>query len=79
MGDAVGGIMERIVYEAFMACNLNAVGRLGIEKGRVYKARRTLCKRTKVRTTSIPESEQDDPGNTMCVWERRTRSVTSAL
>ena len=39
--------MERIVYEAFMECDLNAVGRLGIEKGRVYKARRTLRERTK--------------------------------
>ena len=40
--DAVGGIVERIVCEVFMACDLNSVGRLGIEKGRVYKARRAM-------------------------------------
>ena len=39
--------MERIVYKAFMACDLNAVGRLGREKGRIYKARRTLRERAK--------------------------------
>ena len=39
--------MERIVYEAFMECDLNAVGRLGIENGRVYKARRTVRERMK--------------------------------
>ena len=46
-GDAVGGIVERIVYGVFMTCDLNAVGRLGIEKGRVYKARRTVRERMK--------------------------------
>ena len=34
--------MERMVCEVFMVCDLNAVGRLGIEMGRVYKARRAM-------------------------------------
>ena len=41
-GGCVGGIVERIVCEVFMACDLNAVVRLGIEKGRVYKASRAM-------------------------------------
>ena len=37
--------MERIVYEAFILCDLDAVGRFGIEKGRVYQARRPVRER----------------------------------
>ena len=38
LGDVVGGIAERVVSEMCMACDLSAVGRLGIDKDRVYKA-----------------------------------------
>ena len=38
-----------------------------------------LCaEERRVRTTSIPVSQRDGPGDWMCTWEHRTRWVTSA-
>ena len=69
--------MERIVYEVFIVCDLNAVGRLGIEEGRVYEARRT------VRERMMSEDDIHSGERAVRPWiqdaflERRTRSVTS--
>ena len=61
MGDVIGGIVERVVCEAFKMYELNVVGRLGIVKGGTERAELCLNERI-VRRTSIPDSQRDEPG-----------------
>ena len=58
----VGGIVERMVCEVFMVCDLNLVGRLGIG----YTTLVELCvKERGVRRTSSPKSQWNGPGDGM--------------
>ena len=66
-----------------MVCDLTVVRRL--ERGNRIKHRVghtntvELCmKERRVRTTSVPKSRPDDPGDGMCAWERSKRWVASA-
>ncbi len=72
----VGAIVERVVCEVFLACGLNNVGRLGIDKGRAYKARWAVCEGTKSEEDIHSGEQRDGPGPEQDGHRAEERSCT---